>query len=277
MVQFSIITINYNNKAGLEKTIKSVISQTDASFEYLVIDGGSIDGAVDVIKSHANKINFWCSEKDKGIYDAQNKGIAKASGAYLLFLNSGDSFHDSKVLQRVGEAIDKESHKLVYGDTDLLNEDNSITHLVPPQKLNLNFWYANTLNHQAVFAHKTLFDELGKFSLKYKYASDFDFLFKCYKKYPNEFAHVNQVICDYDNTGLTSNVNLYDLIINEREDILKTNASSDEYKSMRKAYFSTLTLKKKYQILSKQNLFLKYTLKPAYGGYKFVRNIIKGK
>jgi len=277
VVQFSIITINYNNKAGLEKTIKSVISQTDASFEYLVIDGGSTDGALDVVKSYADKINYWCSEKDKGIYDAQNKGIAKASGAYLLFLNSGDSFHDSKVLQRVGEAINKAPRKLVYGNTDLINADNSITHLVPPQKLDLNFWYANTLNHQAVFAHKSLFDEVGTFSLKYKYASDFDFLFKCYKKHPNQFAHVNHVICDYDNTGLTSNVNLYDLIINEREAILKSNASNEEYKSMRKAYFRTLTLKKKYQILSKQNLFLKYTLKPAYDGYKFARKIVTGK
>ena len=90
--KISIITINYNNFEGLKKTIKSVINQTWKDYEYIVIDGGSNDGSVEYLKSLDNTINFWVSEADNGVYHAMNKGINKANGEYLLFLNSGDHF-----------------------------------------------------------------------------------------------------------------------------------------------------------------------------------------
>ena len=92
--KISVITINYNNKSGLEKTIQSVISQTYFELEYIIIDGGSSDGSIDVIKKYENKIDYWISEQDKGIYNAMNKGIAQAHGEYCNFMNSGDCFHD---------------------------------------------------------------------------------------------------------------------------------------------------------------------------------------
>jgi glycosyltransferase involved in cell wall biosynthesis len=89
-MKLSVITINYNNAIGLRKTIESVVNQTFRDYEYIIIDGGSTDGSVDVIKEYADKIDYWVSEPDKGIYNAMNKGVAAAHGEYTNFLNSGD-------------------------------------------------------------------------------------------------------------------------------------------------------------------------------------------
>ena len=100
-MKYSIITINYNNRDGLEKTIQSVINQTCQDFEFIIIDGGSTDGSVDIIKKYNDRINYWVSEPDKGIYNAMNKGILQAHGEYLNFMNSGDCFFDNEVLNKV--------------------------------------------------------------------------------------------------------------------------------------------------------------------------------
>ena len=98
-MKLSIITINLNNKNGLSETISSVIAQTFTDYEYIIIDGQSTDGSLEVIKQNANHINQWISENDHGIYNAMNKGLNLAKGEYCLFLNSGDSLYDSDVLQ----------------------------------------------------------------------------------------------------------------------------------------------------------------------------------
>ena len=89
-MKLSVITINFNNRDGLRKTIESVVNQTYNDFEYIIIDGGSTDGSVDVIKEYADRIDYWVSEPDKGIYNAMNKGIDVAKGEYCIFMNSGD-------------------------------------------------------------------------------------------------------------------------------------------------------------------------------------------
>ena len=90
-MKFSVITISYNNAEGLRKTMESVFSQTCADYEFIVIDGGSNDGSVDIIKNGEQKLSFWCSEADKGVYNAMNKGVSHAKGDYLIFMNSGDT------------------------------------------------------------------------------------------------------------------------------------------------------------------------------------------
>ena len=102
-MKYSIITVNYNNRDGLKKTIESVVCQTFRDYEFIVIDGGSTDGSVDVLKEYDDKITYWVSEPDKGIYNGMNKGIAKATGDYLNFMNSGDCFYADDVLQRVAD------------------------------------------------------------------------------------------------------------------------------------------------------------------------------
>ena len=100
-MQLSIITINLNNYEGLKKTISSIRCQNWHNFEWIIIDGGSTDGSTELIESVSKDLTFWCSESDKGIYNAMNKGVAMCSGKYVLFMNSGDSLHDSKVLEDI--------------------------------------------------------------------------------------------------------------------------------------------------------------------------------
>ena len=102
-MKYSIITVNFNNRDGLRKTIESVIHQTCRDYEYIVIDGGSTDGSVDVLKEYDKNIDYWVSEPDKGIYNAMNKGITQAHGEYLNFMNSGDCFYDKNVLENLCE------------------------------------------------------------------------------------------------------------------------------------------------------------------------------
>lgn len=100
MTKISIITINYNDKIGLSKTINSVLNQSWQKFEFIVIDGGSNDGGLEVIEQFKDKIDYWVSEPDKGVYNAMNKGIKVAKGEYLIFMNSGDTFYDDQVLEK---------------------------------------------------------------------------------------------------------------------------------------------------------------------------------
>jgi glycosyltransferase involved in cell wall biosynthesis len=116
----SIITINLNNAVGLELTIKSVISQVLDDYEYLIIDGGSQDDSLDIIKNYSTSNLFWLSEPDRGVYDAMNKGISKSRGSYLLFLNSGDSFLNENSLQILVDNSNGED--LIYGDLIVKND-----------------------------------------------------------------------------------------------------------------------------------------------------------
>ena len=111
MKKYTIITINFNNSAELRQTIESVLGQTMKDFEYIVIDGGATDGSVEVIKDYADHIDYWVSEPDKGVYNAMNKGLGKAHGEYVNFMNSGDTFHSPNVLEEVDRQI---------GDADIL-------------------------------------------------------------------------------------------------------------------------------------------------------------
>lgn len=113
-MKITVITINYNNCEGLKKTIASVRSQMDQQFEYIVIDGGSDDGSLDVINENAEYIDFYVSEKDKGIYNAMNKGVVHATGEYCLFLNSGDTLHDNSVIAEVNKS-DRLKDDIVFG------------------------------------------------------------------------------------------------------------------------------------------------------------------
>jgi len=114
--KLSIITVNLNNAEGLRKTIESVVTQTFTDFEYIIIDGGSTDGSVEIIKLYADKITYWVSEPDKGIYNGMNKGIMVAKGEYCQFLNSGDWLVNENVLKEVFADVD-----IVYGDLKIPN------------------------------------------------------------------------------------------------------------------------------------------------------------
>lgn len=267
----SVITINYNNAAGLEKTMRSVAEQEPCSFEFIVIDGNSNDGSKEVIKKFQKNIHYHISEKDNGIYDAQNKGLAQANGSYIIFMNSGDAFHNKTTLSSFEKEFSGSNKKIIYGDTNIIHANGSGEMLKPPAKLNNEFWYARTLNHQAVFTHASVFKELGNFSTHFRYASDFELMLKTYLKYPEEFLYYPNTICDFDNTGLTSSDSVHKAILEERKIILKANFSRKEYQRIRKIYLSSLPAKKRWEYVARDNKTIRTVLKPVYKTLKKLR------
>ena len=155
-MKYSIITVNYNNKEGLRQTIESVIGQTYHDYEFIVIDGGSTDGSAEVLKEYDKHITYWVSEKDKGIYNGMNKGIAKSTGDYLNFMNSGDCFYDEQVLQRLADK--GLTQDLIVGRDYHYNAETQkgFATILPPRISMLTF-FIQTLPHQSTFFRRKLF------------------------------------------------------------------------------------------------------------------------
>jgi glycosyltransferase involved in cell wall biosynthesis len=201
-MKLSVITINRNNAEGLDKTIQSVINQSYNDFEYIVIDGNSTDDSVDIIKKYDNKINCWISETDTGIYNAMNKGIAKANGNYLLFLNSGDYLVNKDVLKSVFEY--QQTADIIYGNMQIDWGNGKITSGKMPDKITFKQMYIDTLWHPVSFIKKTLFNKYGLYNETYKIVADYDFFFKVIIKHNATTYHVNVDIAMYNLTGLSS-------------------------------------------------------------------------
>ena len=197
---FTVITINYNNCKGLYQTIESVLGQTCRNFEYIIIDGGSNDGSVDLIKEYGKKISYWCSEKDRGIYHAMNKGVAQAHGDYCIFMNSGDRFYDNMVLDQIAEIHAEES--IIVGKVSIDDEDNIIS---PPPHGELTFYhlYSGAIPHQGAFIktsllHKYPYDE------RLRIASDWKFFVQTLIMANCSIRYLNVYVACYDLNGLSS-------------------------------------------------------------------------
>lgn len=177
MTKVSVITISYNNAEGLQRTIESVLAQAYIDYEYIVIDGGSTDNSHSIIESYQDRIAYWVSEPDKGVYDAMNKGIAVAKGQYLHFLNSGDFYASDTVLSSV---FSKEYDvPLLRGNQicDYGNRTERWTNLGNRQ-VTLYDMFVNTLLHQATFIRRDMFDKYGVYDDSLKIVSDWKFFFK---------------------------------------------------------------------------------------------------
>lgn len=204
-MKLSVITINFNNKLGLLKTIESVLSQTYKNFEYLIIDGGSTDGSKDIIEKYSNKITYWVSERDKGIYNAMNKGIKQAKGEYCLFLNSGDYLIDSNVLEKVfSQNFDED---IVYGNILKEYSSGKIEQDKYPQRseLTLADLFFSSLNHPSSFIKRKLFDQYGLYNEEYKIVSDWAFFFKVIGIYNVPVKYIDMDISCYNMAGISSN------------------------------------------------------------------------
>lgn len=203
MTKISIITINYNDKVGLTKTIESVISQTWQDFEFLVIDGNSTDGGKEVINQYADKIDYWLSEPDTGVYNAMNKGIRAAKGDYVLFLNSGDLFYDNAVLKKVDVMIHGD-FGIYYGDV-IVKKPHSERHKVYPEVLSFSYFYTNALCHQSCFIKRQLFHDHFFYNEDYKIYSDGEFFIYTICKMNVPYKHLDLIVSIYDFTGISSN------------------------------------------------------------------------
>lgn len=205
MNTITVITINYNNAKGLQTTIESVKCQTRKDVELIVIDGGSTDASVDIIRRNTEIIDYWVSEPDKGIYDAMNKGISKAKGDYLIFMNSGDCFYDEEVIKTYYDIINALPQvDVFYGDMLVVNNEKIDDWIKrQPGKLTLEFFKEAVINHQASVIKSSLFRQFGTYPLQYKLASDY-WLWLISLLHNKCFKHIDLVAVKYDNSGASS-------------------------------------------------------------------------
>lgn len=210
-MKLSIITINFNNRDGLRKTIESVVNQTWQEFEYIIIDGGSTDGSVEVIKEFADRIDYWVSEPDKGIYNAMNKGIDKATGEYCLFMNSGDWLYSNDILQTINNELC--NIDIISGDMQYTTGYTKLS----PSTISFRFLYTNSLPHQSSFIRTELLKN-NPYDEKYKVISDWIFFIKTLIIQEGSYKHVNVIISLFDTSGI-SETNL-SLNIKERKKYL---------------------------------------------------------
>lgn len=190
----SVVTVCYNAATTIEATIQSVINQTYPHIEYIIIDGGSTDGTVDIIKRYANRIAYWVSEPDKGIYDAMNKGIEVATGEWINFMNAGDWFYDECVLSNVFTKPIHSYINIVYGKT-LAKYDWGNYIVTPPAIHVLN--KRMCLCHQSIFIRGS-YHKAHLYDLAISLAADYDMIYHCYTENPMSFLYSSTIICVYD-------------------------------------------------------------------------------
>lgn len=193
--KISIITIVYNNVRDIEYTVRSVMKQTYPNFEYIVIDGLSTDGTLDVLLKYKEEITTLVSEPDKGIYDAMNKGLALATGEYVLFLNSGDELYEDMTLEKVMGSGDNAD--IYYGETKLVNEEREMIgdrrHKTPDKFDWKSFKYGMNVCHQAIYIRRSL---TGPYDTQYKLSADIDWIIRAAQK-AEKIVNVRQYVAKY--------------------------------------------------------------------------------
>jgi glycosyltransferase involved in cell wall biosynthesis len=201
----SVITVCFNAGKSIERTILSVLAQRDAVVEYIVVDGASTDGTMDIVNQYSGPIDTVVSEKDGGIFDAMNKGIGLATGDVLYFLNADDAFADEHVLRDITRAFEEDaSRTFVYGNVILENEPGG--RLVFPASAfktrSVTEFLHNSFCHQAVFVQRSLFTHLGLFDKRYKYSADYEWIIRAFKRNAgHDFYFIERNIAYYSCLG----------------------------------------------------------------------------
>lgn len=216
-MRISIITVNYNNLDGLKETFQSVVNQKFQEFEYIVIDGGSTDGSKSFLERTNQKIDYWVSEPDKGVYQAMNKGIKMAKGNFVLFLNSGDHFYSNDSLSYFEPVFTKPNiPDIIYGNIAVVNKEERIK--TYPSTLSLSYFVEETLPHPASLIKRSCFDG-NRYDERLKITSDWKFFMVgiCKKKYT--YQYINETISVFYIGGMSSNV--LGIISEEKNKILK--------------------------------------------------------
>lgn len=236
-MKLSIVTINYNNVDGLKRTLDSVATQTYRDIEHIIIDGGSSDGSVDVIKdyvsSNPNNNPFfkhaikWVSEKDNGIYNAMNKGIRKATGAYVEILNSGDILAAPDVAERMIEVLEKEVYPAIlygnmlksYDGKTVVNKDKCGGADATDSFL---YFYKGTLNHDSAYIRRDLFEKYGLYDEDMKICSDWEWYVKAIALGGEKAVYTNIDVTIFDMNGVSESGGKYkELIKQERRGYLE--------------------------------------------------------
>ncbi|MEJ5962133.1 glycosyltransferase family 2 protein [Pedobacter immunditicola] len=252
-LKISIITINYNNADGLHQTIKSVLKQTYTDIQYLVIDGDSTDDSKSILAQYQREISFSVSERDKGIYEAMNKGIRAAVGDYLLFLNSGDVLVTKSVIsESVAAGLNAD---LVSANMHFADGDRSYI-WTPPESISFGLFYHSSLPHPSTFIKRTLFNTVGYYDERLRIVSDWKFTFLAAYKYNCSYNHIDVLLAEYKADGISSDPKNLPAIMVERNLVLTTYFSNflmeyQELEAARKqlsAFSKILKIKKFFRL-----------------------------
>jgi len=180
-VKISVVTVSYNAAATIADTIESVFGQSYLNIEHIVVDGGSSDGTVDVLRQYDADIYAWVSEPDRGIYDAMNKGLSMATGDVIGFLNADDVYANSGVLDRIQGVFSDNTIDACFSDLQFIDDQNKVVRLYSsarfsPEQLR-NGWMPA---HPTLYVRKSFFDKVGLFRLDYKIAADYEWIVRAF-------------------------------------------------------------------------------------------------
>lgn len=265
MPLLSIITINYNDKKGLDATLNSVHNQTLKEFEHIVVDGASTDGSVELLQKTAYTLTYH-TEPDTGVYNAMNKGINMSQGKYLLFLNAGDIFNNDTVLEKVLPELGSDLD-IYYGNLYFEQGEKSFVRSYP-DTLRFSHFLEKSLPHPASFIKKELFENHFYYTESYRIVSDWEFFVYTICKAGVSYKHIDEVVSSFDMKGMSNDPKNKALIKKEREQVLQKHfpAFLEDYEvaSAQKA------------VLEKSNFKLLASLSKTKSGRKWSARLLKG-
>ncbi|MBW4513572.1 MAG: glycosyltransferase [Scytonematopsis contorta HA4267-MV1] len=216
-MKISIVTPVYNTASTLEKTIQSVINQSRISeLEYIIVDGGSTDGSIEIIERYLDKISVFISEKDKGVYDAMNKGISLATGDVIGIINADDWYNEGALQSIENIFIQQPDTSIVYSPIDNYVDSKYVNTFYPGSLDNLIFKFI--LNHPSCFIRKSIYEQIGLFNLSYKIAADYDLIFRAYIS-GAKFQFIDTPLASYSLNGMTGNLSNKFKLIQESKNV----------------------------------------------------------
>lgn len=217
----SIITVCYNAEDFIEKAINSVIDQTYENIEYIIIDGNSSDNTISIINKYKDRVHYFLSEPDKGVYDAMNKGIKAASGDILYFLNSDDLFYDKYVIENISKMfILNNETELLYGQILIKDNFTNESYIKTHENISKSFFVIDTICHQGIFFKADTFKKCGLFDDTYKIVGDYEWLMRAFYKYNIKRKYYRSVIAIFRLGGMSSSTDFLELHQTERNKVI---------------------------------------------------------
>lgn len=255
MKKISIITISYNEVKTIEKTILSCINQTYLNQEYIIIDGASNDGTIEIINKYNDKIDVFISEPDKGLYDAMNKGLSLATGDYVIFINSGDSLFNKHTLSSIFEEVKTKEPDFIYGDA-VVKQHNSNEVNYKKARNHKYSWYGMFTNHQAMIYSLKIINEnyLSFDQHNYPISADYKFTIEFLSKTSN-IQYINNWICLFNLNGVSS--------INKKQGLAEANKIRKEILN-----YSSVKIWLIEKLITSSH-YLAENLKPVYNLIRF--------
>lgn len=222
-MKISIITVVYNNEKTIKDAMHSVFGQSFKNIEYVIIDGNSKDNTVNLINEYKERLGYFVSEKDNGLYDAMNKGIRAASGDIIGILNSDDLYQDTEVIANVVEQFNDDPElDILYGDLVYVKSDDTdkVVRNWKSKKYYDNFFEnANVPPHPSLFVRSKVYKELDLFDLQYKLAADYELMLRMFKKHNFKSKYINRLIVKMRLGGATNQS--FSNIVNQNKEILR--------------------------------------------------------